>query len=189
MNCDCEKIDQTTLILQVRDGDQAAFCELLRRYRPLLDSAVARFGSSDRMRVYEDDLRQEATLVFYNALLNYDVDNESVEFGLYAKICVTNALITEVRRLERSKAEELAELSEDALGEDAEPSDTVIENESIERIDAIIRSNLSSLEYRVWCLYASGRSASEIGALLGKSEKSVSNAVYRIRKKLREQFK
>jgi RNA polymerase sporulation-specific sigma factor len=184
-NCN-EKSEIAALIEKVRANDQAAFEQLLCKYTPLLDAAVARFTNAERTKPYVDDLRQEAILVFYNAILNYDIDNESVEFGLYAKICVTNALISQLRMLSKIKTEQLTDEVEGAeLSDESEPADRLIENESLKRIDSVIRGNLSSLEYRVWCLYASGRTARDIAKLVGKSEKSVTNAIYRIRKKLR----
>ena len=50
--------------------------------------------------------------------------------------------------------------------------------------DQICRS-LSPYENRVWWMYLSGRTAAEIGKQLGKDARSVQNAVYRIRRKLR----
>ena len=184
-NCN-EKCEIAALICRVRENDQAAFEQLLCRYTPLLDAAVARFTSAEHTKPYADDLRQEALLVFYNAILNYDIDNESVEFGLYAKICVTNALISQLRMLSRIKTEQLTdEVDGIELSDGNEPVRLLLESESLERIDIAIKGSLSTLEYRVWCLYASGKTARDIGRLLGKSEKSVTNAIYRIRKKLR----
>lgn len=188
-NCN-EKSEITALIQGVRNGDGSAFEQLLGRYTPLLDAAVARFANAEHTRPYADDLKQEATLVFYNAILNYDIDNESVEFGLYAKICVTNALISQLRILGRVKTEQLPENVDGVeFATCDEPANALIENESLERIDGVIRGNLSAFEYRVWCMYAAGKTAGDIGRIVGKSEKSVSNAVYRIRKKLRELLK
>ena len=110
-----------------------------------------------------------------------------MEFGLYAKICVTNALISQMRNLKKLSAERFADVIDESQASlEDEPASRIIEEESLQRIDSVIRDNLSSLEYRVWCLYAAGRTAREIGDIVGKSEKSVSNAVYRIRKKLRQ---
>ena len=188
-NCN-EKGEIAALIKKVRDDDQAAFEQLLCRYTPLLDAAVSRFTNAEHTKPYADDLRQEAILVFYNAILNYDIDNESVEFGLYAKICVTNALISQLRMLSKIKTEQLTDEVEEAeLSDGNEPVQFLIENESLERIDAVIKGSLSMLEYRVWCLYASGKTARDIASLVGKSEKSVTNAIYRIRKKLRALLK
>jgi len=184
------KNDTVLLIEKVRRGEGAAFEQLLKRYEPLLEASVARFGRDELGAPHLDDLRQEATLVFYNAILNYDVENDGVEFGLYAKICIKNGLITATRALRKRIAEQPSDIAlEDELLETEEPSARIIEEESLERIDRVIRESLSPLEYRVWCLYAAGKTAREIGACVGRSEKSVSNAIFRIRKKLRALLK
>ena len=175
------------LIKKVRDGDQFAFEELLIKYKPMLDHALFKFSRDESSRAHEDDLRQEAILFFYNAILNYDLDIDGVEFGLYAKICVTNGLITQVKHLNKMRAEQLFAVIDNADDTfSAEPSEHIIEEESLARIDVIIRKNLSEFEYKVWCLYASGKTAKAVGEIVGKSEKSVANAIYRIRKKLRD---
>jgi DNA-binding CsgD family transcriptional regulator len=51
-----------------------------------------------------------------------------------------------------------------------------------------VRNNLSQYEYKVWSLYVSGKTAKDIGKIVGVDEKSVNNAIYRIRKKLRERL-
>ena len=51
-----------------------------------------------------------------------------------------------------------------------------------------IRAALSTYENQIWWLYHSGRTAKEIAGVLGKSEKSIQNAIYRIRRKLRTEI-
>ena len=60
-----------------------------------------------------------------------------------------------------------------------------LEEERVKALYSVFRDNLSSFEYSVWRLYISGRTAREIGDLVGKDERSINNAIYRIRKKLR----
>ena len=187
MDSSKEKTDVSALIKAVREGNQAAFEQILLQYKPLIDSAIARFTKDELSRSHEDDLRQEATIVFYNAILNYDLESDGIEFGLYAKICVTNAIISELRHLQKIKSEQFSSEIEDSISEiEDEPSERVIERESLHRIDSLIRSALSGFEYHVWCLYTSGKTAAEIAVETGRSKKSIENAVYRIRKKLRE---
>ncbi|MBQ7384283.1 MAG: sigma-70 family RNA polymerase sigma factor [Clostridia bacterium] len=186
MNENKNRTEVNDLIVQVREDDQGAFVRMLEMYRPLLDSALARFCKDEPSAWFKEDLYQEAVLVFYNAILNYDIENEGVEFGLYAKICVKNALISQIRALEKRRAESSVPMIDDDLSGAEEPSARIIEQESLRRIDSVIRRNLSDYEYRVWCLYASGKTAKEIGALVGNGERSVANAIYRIRKKLRK---
>jgi RNA polymerase sporulation-specific sigma factor len=187
MNVKKSKKDVRALILDVRGGDQSAFDTLLDQYRPLIDASVARFSSDESFSLYCEDLKQEASVVFYNSILAYDLEQTEVEFGLFAKICIYNALVSFLRALKRRSAEPVAEIPQNLITvQDFEdPSARMPEQERLKSLYAVIRKNLSELEYKVWQLYISGRSAAEIAALLSTDEKSVNNAIYRIRKKLR----
>jgi RNA polymerase sporulation-specific sigma factor len=187
MNVKKSKKDVRALILDVRGGDQNAFDTLLDQYRPLIDASVARFSSDESFSLYCEDLKQEASVVFYNSILAYDLEQTEVEFGLFAKICIYNALVSFLRALKRRSAEPVAEIPQNLITvQDFEdPSARMLEQERLKSLYAVIRKNLSELEYKVWQLYISGRSAAEIAALLSTDEKSVNNAIYRIRKKLR----
>ena len=187
MNVKKSKKDVRALILDVRGGDQNAFDTLLDQYRPLIDASVARFSSDESFSLYCEDLKQEASVVFYNSILAYDLDQNEVEFGLFAKICIYNALVSFLRALKRRSAEPVAEIPQNLITvQDFEdPSARMLEQERLKSLYAVIRKNLSELEYKVWQLYISGRSAAEIAALLSTDDKSVNNAIYRIRKKLR----
>ena len=181
--------DVNALILKVREGDQQAFLELLDRYKPLLKSLVSKFESDDLTRSLEEDLLQEATVVFYNAILTYDETQVDVEFGLYARICITNALVSQIRAINKRRVERSVELtSEVGLGEDdsSNPMDEIVKQEALKELYSIIKNNLSDYEYVVWHNYMLGKTAKEIGMLVGNNEKSVTNAIYRIRKKLRQ---
>lgn len=184
------KEDTRALILAVRNGDQIAFDTLLHRYKPLIDASVARFYSDEAFALYAEDLRQEASLVFYNSILAYDLDQNEVEFGLFAKICIYNALVSVLRSLKRRSAEPLAEIPESllTLQDFDDPSSRMLERERLESLYAVIRKNLSDLEYKVWQYYMSGLSAAQIANKLETDAKSVNNAIYRIRKKLRSRM-
>ena len=178
------------LITGFRLGDQNAFSELLCAYAPLIEASVAKYSCFCESAMDADDLRQEATVVFYNSVMTYELDQNEVEFGLYAKICITNALISLMRAHKRHDTERPSDpLNDDFLGSDSEdPLRTILEQESLKKLYSVIRKSLSDFEYRVWQLYMSGRSAREIGVVVERDEKSVANAIYRIRVKLREQL-
>ena len=184
------KEDVRALISNARDGDQSAFDTLLRQYKPLIDASVARFSSDDAFAIYSEDLKQEASLVFYNSILAYDLNQNEVEFGLFAKICIYNALVSALRSLKRRTAEPLADIPESLLTvqESDDPSSRMLERERLESLYAVIRKNLSDLEYEVWQYYMSGKSAADIAKQLETDVKSVNNAIYRIRKKLRSRL-
>ena len=176
-----------SLINRVRSGDQTAFDLLVKKYDPLIESLVQRFYNEGVSGLNRDDLYQEAVLKFYNSILSFDVYQSEVEFGLYTKICISNALVSQLRLHKKHTAEQLTEsLNNMFFVHDSEdPSRRVLEEERVKVLYSVIRKNLSDFEYDVWHLYMSGRSAKEIGAVLGKDEKSIGNAIYRIRKKLR----
>lgn len=188
MSFNTDKNKVRKLIVDFRAGDQQAFAELLDMYSPLIEATVAKYSGAYELSADIDDLRQEATVVFYNSVMTYELDQNEVEFGLYAKICITNALISQLRVRKKHESERFSDsLNDDVFVSDSEdPLGKILEQESVKALYAVIRKNLSDFEYRVWQLYMSGRSAKEIGALVGKDEKSISNAIYRIRVKLRE---
>lgn len=187
MGIQLSKDDIRALIVAVRNGDQVAFSALLCQYKPLIDASVARFSSDESFALYHEDLKQEASLVFYNSILAYDLEQNEVEFGLFAKICIHNALVSVLRSLKKRTEEPIAQIPESLLTvQDFEdPSSRMLERERLKSLYAVIRNNLSDFEYEVWQLYMSGRSAKEIAKRIDTDEKSVSNAIYRIRKKLR----
>ena len=175
------------LIISFRSGNQNAFSELLDAYTPLIEASVAKYSGLYEAGMESDDLRQEATVVFYNSVMTYELDQSEVEFGLYAKICITNALISLMRAHKRHETERPSDpLSDDVFVSDSEdPLRKILEQERIKKLYSVIRKNLSDFEYSVWQLYMSGRNSKEIGEAVGRDEKSVANAIYRIRVKLR----
>lgn len=164
-----------------------AFGTLLQRYLPLVEKTVGRFSDALAAESDREDLRQEALLAFYRAAMTYDLSKEGVSFGLYAQICMTNRLVSCARRMKRRAEEESLPLDGDAVGagDDSDPSVSLAERERLRGVYEVIRRVLSPFEVTVWHHYVEGRSAREISERLGKSEKTVTNAVGRIRRKLR----
>ncbi len=180
-----EKKHQTTeeLIAMIRAGEQKAFGALLESYEPLLRAEVARYAAG-LGREDTEDLRQVALLALYRAAMGFDLSQREVEFGLYAKVCISNALVSQLRVLRRHTAD--LPLTEQ-LGTDVEdPAVRVMEEEAASLLLKRIRAVLSPYEHRVWTLYTAGYRSGEIAHQLGKDPHSVENAVYRIRQKLRQ---
>lgn len=178
------------LLAKIRDGDSEAFTALCRIYAPLLDSMTRRFAPS--MGITEtaigkgglgiEELRQDASMALYKAAQRYDPDSAQkgkvVSFGLYAKICIRNALISVLRRARR---EERKWERENKIGSEPEVYDERLPEEAIEPF----RDVLSKFEYTVFALYITGKPPREISDEVGKSEKSVSNAIYRSKTKIK----
>lgn len=176
-----------TLLLLAKSGDQEAFAALLSRYTPLLEARLHRVRTGNMTEQDMEDLRQEAYLSLYRALMHYDIEQEEVEFGLYAKICIDNGLYSAMRSMKHLKVAPVLPLDEVEEAEDTrpDPSEQLIEQEKFNALYGVIEAALSPLENRIWRLYIMGHPAASIAQTVGKDEKSVHNAIYRIRKKLR----
>ncbi len=180
------------LIQSAKQGEQAAFELLLEQYRPLIGSLVGQFASK-YPNVDSEDLNQEATICFHRALMRYDCSREDVSFGAYAKKCIANGLISFLRANKQasvniSSFDDEATVFIDRCFPPDDPVQTVQERENYEALCHRVRASLSDYENRVWWLYLSGRTAKEIALALHKDEKSIQNAIYRIRQKLRSVF-
>ena len=174
------------LLKRVREGEQKAFADLLDMYEPLVRAEVSHYTSGlDAFDV--DDFRQVALLAFYRASLSFDLSQSEVEFGLYAKICIANALASYLRAWVQGKKE--VSVPDEWLGEgdqgEGDPARRLMEEEALQLLLTRIRKVLSPLENRVWNLLMAGFPVREIGRRLGKEPHSIENAVYRIRRKLR----
>ncbi len=168
-------------------GDQQAFEELLEKYSPLIDTLTASFANSSHAVTDErEDFRQEACIAFYNAVNRYDLTTVSIEFGAYAKCCIKNRLISCLRKKRSDVPIESG--SEFSPTETQDPAQMIVEEENYSLLHHRIRSLLSPYENRVWWLYYTGRTAREIASKLNKEERSVQNAIYRIRQKLRKEI-
>ena len=67
----------------------------------------------------------------------------------------------------------------------SDPAFRLIERENEEALRELIARNLSDFEKQVGENYLAGKSSKQISEEIGKSERSIDNALYRIRKKLR----
>ena len=176
------------LIVAAKAGDEDAFEALLSQYEPLIDSMVRSLSGDSASTVDGyDDLRQEATIGFYRALMKFDPAQTEVSFGLFAKICIRNLLLSCLRK-QRAYGQPLL-LEDDAMlqacEDTADLAGQLAEEEAYAELSHKIHAALSAYENQIWWLYLSGRTAKEISLSLGKSERSVQNAIYRIRRKLR----
>ena len=183
-SCNSAKIEE--LLCLIRKGEQRAFADLLEMYKPLVRAEVSHYTNG--LEAFDvDDFRQVALLALYRASLSFDLSQSEVEFGLYAKICIGNALSSYLRAWIRNNKE--LPVSDEWLGAgdqgEGDPARRLMEEEAAQLLLARIRKVLSPLENRVWNLYMAGLSAKQIGRALGKESHSIENAVYRIRRKLR----
>ncbi len=179
-----------SLIQKAREGSLDALDFLKSKYHPLIESQVSRAYADYMSNQDREDLYEEAVSAFVNAVCNYNCEESQVEFGLYAKVCISNRLITFIRKYNSGAAHGVASLDEISqfISQDGQtdPLEQVIEDEKIRTLVDTIQSNLSPYEAKVWWLYTSGLSAKVIAEKVDSDVRSVNNAIYRIRKKLRQ---
>ena len=174
-------------IEKAAQGSEESLNFLVNKYKPLLDSEVSRYTGEGMNSQDIDDLRQEAEIAFCNAVCNYDDSVGGVEFGLFAKICIDNSLISYIRTYNRRSRGYILSGEEHTPTEHADPIEKVIQDEAFMLLRNKISANLSPFENKVWWMYVSGMSAKKIAEALSVDGgvKSVNNAIYRIRRKLR----
>ena len=185
-NSDHAPEKQLSALLQAaKSGNQQAFEDLLDLYAPLIDSMARQFVNTLSMAFDREDLRQEAILCFFHALMHFDESKTTMPFGAYAKMCIRNGLISYWRSHKGEQPILLEDGMLEAVTKEENPAQTLIDQESFLSLYQLVRGELSDYENRIWWLYLSGLTAREIAEQLGKDEKSVQNAIYRIRRKLR----
>ena len=189
-----EKTDED-LCMAAAAGDSQCESELVRRYGQLV-RACARplfLAGGD-----SEDLIQEGMLGLLTAIRSFDPARDTA-FRTYAAICIRSRLISAVRAAQGGKHIPLnhSVSFEPPLFDGANahlfstvesPEDVIIGREELkERLDAL-QGQLSELEAQILPPYLSGLSCGEIARRVGRSQKSVDNAIQRIRRKVARQF-
>ncbi len=189
------------LLVRVRAEEEGAFERLAEQYRSLTESVIHRFapsfgiaGGAVSETGYDlDDLRQCAAMALYRAAATYRPDDEgqAVSFGLYAKICLNNAMISELRKYRRELKKREVQPKEERVGKrrgciaEDDPLYRLAAEEGMRETLERFRSRLSRYEREVLEQYIVGKSVTEIAERLGREEKSVGNALYRMKVKIR----
>lgn len=174
----------------IQQDDPDAFMELMKRYIPLIRAKAAPYQNTTAFDA--DDLYQEGLLGLFRAACTYDPQGPA-SFRTYAGICISHRIIAAYRSALRQKhlalnssvsidGDDVASLQDHG----SSPETVVIAQENLQRVQDRIRHQLSPLEQRVLWLYLAGGSYLEIGTRLGVSQKSVDNAMQRVRRKLRD---
>ena len=140
-----------------------------------------------------EDLIQEGMLGLLAAIRTFDPE-KNVKFSTYAEFCIKRRIYSAIRTASGYKHTPLnnyISLESPRLDESntssyflRNPEDFVIARESAGEVAGLLYGALSRFESGVLELYLQGMSYAEMAARLGKPNKSVDNAVQRIRKKL-----
>ena len=194
------------IISGIRDGDASGVDFLLEKYKNLVRKkarALYLIGGDN------DDLIQEGMIGLYKAVRDFQKEKES-SFVRFASLCIERQLYNAVKGANRLKntplncyisldvpvgGDEITGETGQTLGETLErsdisnPEDILIDRERVGKIEEYMREYLSCFEQSVVNLYIYGMDYQQIADRLGKTPKSIDNALQRIKKKLADKIK
>ncbi len=177
------------LIEKVKQGDDDAFAKLASVYAPLSASVASSFektAADEGLGSVSADLSSELSMAMYRAAMTYDTKQDKVSFGLYAKKCMTNCAVSYLRK--RKSAAKKEKNARRELQKNGRVSSVFeeIPDDAVSAFLSEVSDVLSPFEKEVVGLVADGLPVREIARELGVGAKSVSNAVYRCRTKLKK---
>lgn len=194
---DFNKCSDETLIDIYRKGDEAAIEVLFERYKDIVrKKAKAMYLAGGD----SDDLIQEGMIGLYKAVRDYD-DTKEAAFKTFASMCINRQLINAVTVSNRKKNmplntyvsfdmpaypdEDNETRLVDILKPESEqnPEKLFIDREYSDSFKKKLFDRLSGFEKQVLQLYMEDNDYRQIAMLLGKTPKSIDNAIQRIRAK------
>jgi len=173
------------LLIAAKNGDNTAVNEILINYKHLVAAISRKYYllGGDR-----EDLVQEGMIGLFKAINSFD-NSKNDSFKNYAMKIVEREIISAIRRENANKNRVLDEsvLIEDIelLHNDNDPETDIITEENCKELSGEILQVLSGLEKKVVKLYLKGYLYTDIAKMLGKTPKSIDNALTRIKSKLR----
>ena len=177
-------------------GDAEAGNALVLRYRRMVKACTRPFflagGDSE-------DLMQEGMIGLLSAIREFDPDGGS-SFHSFAELCVRRRVISAARSAATQKHAPLNDgvsLEQLQSGESqhflqqlttCSPEDSILDQAWANDFLSACSRFLSDFENRILTDFLNGLSYAEMAQRCGRSEKSVDNAIQRIRKKLARQI-
>jgi len=177
------------------DGDALEY--LLNKYKNFVRAKARSYFliGADR-----EDIVQEGMIGLYKAIRDFR-PSKMTSFRAFAELCITRQIITAIKTATRQKHRPLnsyVSLNKPAYDEESDrmlidvlssvkvsnPEDIIIGQEDYSTIESKMGKLLSPLEMQVLRKYIEGKSYFEVADELGRSVKSVDNALQRVKNKL-----
>ena len=169
---------------------------IIKKYEPLINKIATKMLTFCKNNGLEkSDLIQEGMIGLNHAIERYQ-EKEDVLFYTYAKKCIERKIISVVIASNRNKNKILNESisyddEENLLlrfikSQTPSPEEEVLNLELEEDFIVRIKSILTDLEEQVFSLLISGFKYKEIAEILDKDDKSIDNAIQRIKAKIRK---
>ncbi len=189
--------DARLIALSKFEDDTLALEYLIEKYKKIVRMKARGYyilgGDSE-------DIMQEGMIGLYKAIRDFD-ESKQVNFYSFAVLCITRQIHTAIKSANRQKHiplnsslsldravyeenEDLTYIDTFANSDITNPENLIISSENKTALEKHIGESLSALEKRVLFLYLRGKSYCEIAAIIHKDEKSIDNALQRIKKKV-----
>src|SRR5699024_47968 len=190
------------IIRKVRLGESFAYEYLINKYEHIVKAKARTYFliGSDR-----DDVIQEGLIGLYKAICDYD-ETKMASFRSFAELCITRQIITSIKTATRKKHTPLNTYDSiyKAVQEDQsertlldviddtsiiEPQKFVLTKDNNRLLRNKIQQSLTRLELQVLTNYLKGYSYEEIARIVKRSEKSIDNALQRVKRKIQKQLR
>lgn len=184
-----ENYSDATLITLINNNDSDAFELMCARYMGLISNIASKYRYCAEGYDLQDFI-QEGLIGLLSACKTYN-ENGGMTFRNYAMLCVENRYRS-IYRHENKKAQvpssfivPIDDSVRNLEDTNALSMQEILEHkEYIKSVFSNIEKTLSELEKKVLELYLYGYSYKQISTALSVSEKAISNALCRIRRKL-----
>ena len=180
-------LEENLLVSMAKGGDSNALTDLIKRYS---ETVLQKSLSVKKISGIEnEDLYQEGMLGLLSAVYSFD-ESKGVLFSTYATTLITRKMLSALRTANKKSnlpLDSYVSIDEkcDIRSFSPTPEELLMFNEEIDSIISFVNNNLSKTEKKVFRLNLLGLSYNEIAEILDCTEKSVDNALQRIRKKIR----
>lgn len=189
-----EAFSDEELIEKLRQGEDDITDYILKKYKPLVrKKTIAMYLIGGET----EDLIQEGMIGLFKAIRDYKPDKDA-SFYHFAELCINRQLYSALEASNRKKHQPLnsyislseqehpdAVAAELLVDKESGPEQTVIEQEVWEEYKKRLAQKLSRMENQVLQYYLEGNHYIQIAEMMGKSPKSIDNALQRIRQKIR----
>lgn len=183
------------LLNYIAEGNEDANNIIIKKYEPLIIKVATKMLPYCKNNGLEkSDLIQEGMIGLNHAIDRYQ-EKENILFYTYAKKCIERKIISVVIASNRNKNKALNESisyddEENSLlkvikSEHPSPEEAILNLELEEVLIEKIKEVLADFEVQVFSLLVAGFKYKEIAEILDKDQKSIDNAIQRIKSKIK----
>ena len=185
------------LVKMAQEGSETAEEILIEKYKGLVKNKAKTYYITG---ADSEDVVQEGMIGLFKAIRSFDVSKQTA-FKTFADTCVNSQIISAIKKANRKRHKPLNEsvslnkevddgTQDISVGDilqasmDNDPEALLLLQEVVDYLKTYDSGLFSKFEREVWIEKLKGKNYMEIAEHLGRSPKSVDNALQRIKKKI-----